>query len=88
MYKETFTAIAILAGLVAGTAQAHTAQRMEARFIQMDTNADGQIAVEELEAQAIARFDAADADRNGALSLEEFAKARGQGKKGHDRKAD
>mgnify|MGYP003111620974 FL=1 len=73
MFKETFTALAIVAGLVATGAQAREgSDRMQERFGQIDANGDGQITVEELNAQAAARFAAVDADGNGALSPEEM----------------
>jgi Ca2+-binding EF-hand superfamily protein len=89
MYRETLTAVAIIAGLVASTAQAENhardegkrAEWMQARFVQMDTNGDGQLAVDELVTQATARFNAADADGNGALTLEEMRAARAEGGK-------
>lgn len=73
MFKETFTALAIVAGLVATGAQAREgSDRMQERFGQIDANGDGQITVEEMNAQAEVRFAAADADGNGALSPEEM----------------
>lgn len=74
MFKETFTAMAIVAGLVATSAQVREGgeARMQERFGQIDVNSDGQITVEELQAQATARFTAADADGNGALTAEEI----------------
>lgn len=74
MFKETFTVLAIVAGLVATGAQARdNGAQMQDRFGQMDLNSDGQVTVEELQTQAAARFAAADTDGNGALSKEELA---------------
>lgn len=76
MFKETFTALAIVAGLVATGAQAREgSDHMQERYGQIDANGDGQITVEEMNAQAAARFAAADADGNGALSQAEMAGA-------------
>ncbi len=41
-------------------------------FALLDTNGDGQVTVEEIEARQAARFAAADADGNGGLSAEEM----------------
>lgn len=46
-----------------------------ADFSQLDTNGDGQLTLEELQAQPQARFDAADTDGDGALSATELADA-------------
>lgn len=76
MFKETFTVLAIVAGLVATGAQARDgSDRMQERFGQIDANSDGQITVEEMNAQAAARFVAADADGNGALTKDEMTAA-------------
>jgi len=81
MFKETFTTLAIVAGLAATTAQAQettgkdTRPTMEERFAKMDTNGDGQVTVDELQAQAEARFAAADTDGDGGLSAEEMREA-------------
>lgn len=78
MFKESITVLAIVAGLVATSAQARDGDndrkgaQHEARFSQMDTNGDGQVTAEEINAQATARFVAADVDGNGALSMEEM----------------
>jgi len=75
MFKETFTALVIVAGLVATGAQAgDNGAQMQDRFGQIDTNANGQITVEEMTARAAARFTRNDADGNGALTLEEITK--------------
>lgn len=74
MFKETFTVLAIVAGLVATGAQARDDDgRMQDRFGQIDTNGDGQVTTDEMRAQAAARFAAADADGNGALTREEIS---------------
>ena len=77
MFKEAMTALAILAGLVATTANAAGDKlregRMEARFSQMDADADGQVTAAEITAHVAARFAAADANNDGALSAEELA---------------
>jgi len=77
MLKESITVLAVVAGLIATSAQARdgeqdrSAQR-EARFSQIDANSDGQITAQELTAQAAARFAAADTDGDAALTLEEM----------------
>ncbi|KEJ89240.1 EF-hand domain-containing protein [Sulfitobacter donghicola] len=77
MFKETMTALAIVAGLVATTAQARDGgEGMQARFAQIDANGDGEISAEELQAQVAARFAAADANKDGALTADEMMAAR------------
>lgn len=82
MFKETFTMLAIAAGLVATSAQAQDAgssdksARMEARFAQLDADSNGQVTLEELQAQATARFAAIDVNSDGALTQEEMTAAR------------
>lgn len=81
MFKESITVLAVVAGLVATTAQARDgSERMQERFSQIDVNSDGQITPEEMQAQAIARFTAADTDGDGALTAQEMAAA-AQGKR-------
>lgn len=73
MFKESITVLAIVAGLVATTAQARDGgEQREARFAQIDTNSDGQVTADELTAQAAARFAAADANNDGALTVDEM----------------
>ena len=78
MFKESITVLAVVAGLVATTAQARDGDtdrkgaRFEARFEQMDANKDGKVTAEELTAQAAARFAVADTNGDGSLSLEEM----------------
>jgi Ca2+-binding EF-hand superfamily protein len=80
MFKETMTALAIVAGLVATSAQAREGgEGMQARFAQIDVNGDGEITAEEMKAQATARFAAADTNGDGALTQEEMSAAK-QGK--------
>ena len=75
MFKETFTALAIVAGLVATGAQARDGDdRMQERFSQIDVNSDGQVTTDEMRVHAAARFAENDADGNGALSLDEITK--------------
>lgn len=72
MFKETMTAFAIVAGLVATSAQAKEGgDKMEARFTQMDVDGDGQVTVAELEARAAARFAETDTNGDGVLSKAE-----------------
>lgn len=76
MFKESITVFAIVAGLVATSAQARDGgDGMHARFAQIDTNSDGQVTAEEMQAQAVARFAAADANSDGALTSEEMMAA-------------
>jgi len=42
-------------------------------FEELDANADGKLTQEEMKAHAKARFDAADTDKNGALSADELS---------------
>lgn len=64
-------------------------KRMAKRFEKMDADNSGSITLEEMTARRdpakmIAKLDT---DKSGSLSAEEFAKARGQGKGGHDKGA-
>jgi Ca2+-binding EF-hand superfamily protein len=77
MLKESITALAIVAGLVATSAQARDGEQdrgaqREARFAQMDANGDGQLTAEEIVARSAARFAAADSDGDGAITLDEM----------------
>lgn len=83
MFKETFTVLAIIGGLVATSAQArehgserwagHGGGHTQTFFAQIDQDGNGKITPAEIQAQAVARFAAADADGNGALTAQEMA---------------
>lgn len=79
MFKETMTAVAIIAGLVGTSVQAKEggdkAEKMEARFTQMDVNGDGEVTIEELQARGAARFAEADTNGDGVLSKAEVEAA-------------
>lgn len=85
MFKESITVLAVVVGLVATSAQAREeghkdgGPKLEERFSQIDTNSDGEVTVQELQAQGAARFAAADANGDGALTAEEMSAA-AQGK--------
>lgn len=59
--------------LMAGTAFAHDGGMARPTFAQIDTNADGAISLEEMQAQHDKRFTDADTDKNGELSDAEMA---------------
>lgn len=83
--KMTYRAniqILALASLIAAGGSALVAQeaakgedRMQERFTQMDTNGDGALSQEEIQASADARFAAMDADGDGFLTAEEMQAA-------------
>ena len=61
------------------TRQSDMRQKMEERFEQADTNGDGQLSLDEVQAKLprlADRFSTVDADKNGLLSKEELARSR------------
>jgi len=74
--KKKMMFVAAFAGLVmaAGAAQAD-GHRQGPDFATLDADGDGQLTLEELQAQGEARFATADTDGNGALSAEELIAA-------------
>ncbi|MEQ6248544.1 EF-hand domain-containing protein [Sulfitobacter sp. HNIBRBA3233] len=86
MLKESITALAITAGLVATAMPADAREgddRAQARFERLDTNADGQITAEELTAAAAERFAKADANGDGQVTPEELSAAAQAMRKAH-----
>lgn len=81
--KKTL-AITLLTGLAFGPAAfaqqpdgAAAARDRGAKLLQrLDQDADGKISRQELQAHALERFDAADADKNGSVSREEISQLR------------
>ena len=69
--------IALLSGLIAlgGTALLAQEPPQQDRFVQLDTNGDGQLTQEEMKAHAEARFAKADTDGDGFLSETEMQAA-------------
>ena len=72
--KTAILTAAIIAGLglVAAPAMAEQ-QRERPDFATLDTDGNGQLTLEELQAAGAARFDDLDADGDGSLSVEELA---------------
>ncbi|WP_259991832.1 EF-hand domain-containing protein [Sulfitobacter sp. S190] len=77
MIKITFTAAAIVAGLLASHADAREDKpaRAAAMFERLDANSDGKLSLAEIEARSAERFARADANNDGALSIEELRAA-------------
>ena len=72
--KKTFLMAALLSGVVmaAGAVSAQPDQRERPDFATLDTNGDGALTLEELQARGEARFAEMDTDGDGALSAEEL----------------
>ena len=72
--KKTILMAALLSGVVmaAGAVSAQPDQRERPDFATLDTNGDGALTLEELQARGEARFAQADTDGDGALSAEEL----------------
>ncbi len=68
------SASVLSAGLIAGIAMADS-KRWESRFDRLDSNKDGKITAEEMDAFRSARFKAADRNGDGAISLAEHKAA-------------
>lgn len=74
--KTTVLMAGIAAALVLTAADVQAKPRGERMdFATLDANSDGQLSMEELQAQGQARFAAADTDGNGSLSAEELTAA-------------
>lgn len=67
----------VLGGAVQGMAASGEGKGPRHSFEQLDTNGDGQLTRDEMQAHMKARFDAADTNGDGVMSLEEM-QARGQ----------
>ena len=70
MMKSKILAVGIVAGLSLMAMDVSAQGRGD--FATLDTNGDGQLTLEELQAQRATRFDTADTDGDGALSLAEL----------------